>query len=210
MGVEAPPTTDFPNVLSITTNADPGGDTNHTHALPAISAGDRVIVQFVYDSSSAPVGPSGWILLNRASQSSHSSQWYYRDVDGSEGASITWTSASTVESVAVFHRIQAGTFDPSSAPAIAVFNLNTANIDPPILTPSWGAADNLWIVSCSREATTNVTSYPYPNGNVAERQDNSCAATCWQKQNVASLDPPAFAAASSANSTAATIAVRPA
>lgn len=209
----------YPTYLSATGSNFPTPATSHLVVMPAtVNAGDLLMMQIATIANGAVTTPSGWTLMSSVSLGAvQYVSWYYKVAAGTEGGTtVTVTVGLSCNAAALVHRIQAGTY--SGAPEIAnVATGNTANPDPPSLSPSWGSAATLWIAAFSgRNPGSGTSVYPFANGNTRSASgatsDNSqgIAASCWENNTTASRDPGTFTNASSSARQAHTVAVRPA
>jgi len=190
--------------------------------LPAtINNGDRVIIQYTTGNVTVTT-PAGWTLIGSNNNTGVSLSLYYRDCDGTEGGTtVSFAMSGGQRATVIVHRIQAGTFASGTAPS-ATFSTGASgtNPDPPSHSPAWGAADTLWIACYGQRNDQNSVSatFPFPDGNLHAKPSGSGAsynntASCWSKQNVASVDPGNFTNGvimSNSAWVAATMAVRPA
>lgn len=188
----------FP-AISATSQAttSPGARTSHVLTLPSgIVAGNLLIMVFCEEAVPDPAvtWPAGWTQISDSFTTTNKFQIRYRIADGSEGASITVTSPSW-QSAYVCYRITAwhGTTPPEVGTAVTNSS-GTAN--PPSLTPSWGAADTLWIAAASvvGSGIGGFTGYPasYGLSNLAVTSDNVRIGVAGRQLNAASDDPGTF------------------
>lgn len=86
--------------------------------------------------------------------------------------------------------------------------------NPPTLTPSWGAADTLWLVVAGASGAVTASAYPtnYTDGNDDATSSGTAAsiASARRALNAATEDPGTFTISASTNWVAQTLAVRPA
>ncbi len=208
----------FPAVAATNTSFN-GALTSHTLALPTgIASGDLLIAFFsAADAGSAITWPSGWTQLYSVLQSVNDvvrMSAAYRVAAGTEGASITVTTALAERSAHNSYRITGQQGTPVAATAAGD---DTAAANPPNLAPSWGAADTLWLAAygCSEPANptappTNYTDNININtGGTTGSHGNTASAR--RQLNAASEDPGAFTHATGGGIdwVAATIAVQP-
>lgn len=203
--------------LSLTASAFGADTTAHLVAMPAsVTAGDLLLMHFVNDGNATVSTPAGWTLLNSTlSGTQVRSGWYYKLAAGSEGGTTVDMVTSVAEHAAAqVHRIQAGTFDASAAPAIAVATGTSSTPNPPNLAPAWGEADTLWISAYGADDDDATTAWPYAEGQVytpsATGTVTCSAASCYLALRVASLDPGTFTMAASEEWVSATVAIKPA
>lgn len=157
--------------------------------------------------------PAGWTSLTNYSSGRRVFS-KYKIADGTE-VDFTATGLSDSQYESTTFRIT--NFDSTTAPEIAMTNGNTlgAGMDPPSITPSWGSANDLFIVvGTTAGGTCPVTGAPSgysglyadaTTGNVA------CIGTAYRNTTASSENPGEFTNGGSFNAYAAgTIAVKPA
>lgn len=216
----------FPTVTGTPTKAATASSTSHTVTLPAsIAAGELLMVFFTARFASTPktsgyTWPAGWTEIeDEAFDTSGNSAKMgvaYRIADGSEGGTnITVTTAAASEGAYIAFRINNwhGTTPPEKGTAVT--SSGGATPDPPNLAPSWGAADNLWIVFAARNIAGGSTLVAYP-ANYTSNQNDQASATlvrgnvATRALNAASENPGAFSFSSGQFEVVNTFAVRPA
>jgi hypothetical protein len=209
-----------------------GGDrdvngTNHTINLPDGSnvVGRRLIVFFGVDGDQASGDPgiswpAGWTEMFGVNESGLiycRAEARYRVIDGTEGFdgtddTITITTTLSEMSAHVSYLIEA--YGSELVEDQANSGGNTANPDPPSLTPSWGADDSLWIAGCCYDrGDRSVSDYPdnYSNGQ-SQRSNNSVGvgvATCEREYRATSDDPNTFTISSGQRCVVWTVALQP-
>lgn len=198
----------FPQVASITvtfTSVEP-----HLIAMPAtVNAGDLLYIAYANGHGTAPTPPAGWNLLATTPNGTRLSN-FYKIANGTEGGTNqSFIDGGGGDTSAQVYRITGwhGT-TPPEMPAGATGN--DTNPNPPSLTASWGAADNLWlaVMACAPGSVT-VSAYPssYTNGQ-DDGSGTFMVASARRELNTATENPGAF----TANSTlwvAQTVVVRP-
>lgn len=132
----------FPIVKSLTTqrfgNGFTSGGTTHVITLPTYAVGDLVILFYAsrQDDSSLP---AGWTVMSNSAYNWHVA--LYKVMDGSEGASVTITTASASNASVIKYVIENYVGVPEWAAS--------ATGNPPELTVSWGIKDTLWIAAAN-------------------------------------------------------------
>ena len=163
--------------------------------------------------------PSGWTVVDalRSNGSTNSTCCYYRDCDGTEGATITFVVASAISFSAACAKIPAGTFDTATAPALAQHQVTTAasNNNPNAVTPAWGSANDLILQWIGCNGNVTVTGSPSGYSTVASVISTTSTAAnrqrcgwCYRTVVTSSEDAGAWTNASSI-STAYSIAIKP-
>lgn len=214
----------FPSYLDATTTSFGSSGTTRAVNMPAtVSAGDLLIVQLGNDSGTAASvtvfnAPAGWQRFDNSTPPM-GAWWFYKKADGTEdGTTVNFVGSTAQNScVAICHRIQAGSWNEDAMPE-SVSNLQTANTapDPPSLTPTWGAANTLWLAAFFGEDNGAVTAYPYASGNTHVESNSgssadtySEAASCYTTSNTATLSPGTFTKTPNDDSVAFTVGIRP-
>ena len=90
----------------IATTSDAVGGTNMVVNLPAVyAAGDLVVVAIKLSANNTPGTPAGWTALQLGAQGSQGNGTYARIMDGTEGATLTITSAASATFAAIAVRV---------------------------------------------------------------------------------------------------------
>lgn len=201
----------FPTVAARAASQTSANVSNHTVSLPTgIQAGDLLLACLGFDNSGAtPITwPSGWTKIVDLTSGNTTFSVAWRKATGSEGTSISVTSSVACRSGHSVLRIT-GARDPTiQAPQIATATGSSATPDPPLLTPTGGTKDYLWIAAA--EARNNITAGPANYSNLNGGFDTVACKTAERSLTTSSEDPGTFTAATSVAWAAATIAVYPA
>lgn len=167
---------------TVTNTAFGTGATSHNVNMPAtVAAGDLLLAFICIPSNSITITtPSGWSVESEIAQASNASlraQWFSKVAAGTEGGTtVDFVTSSSIRMVAEVFKIFAGTYSASVARDYAVLsNGTTANPDPPSVTTSWGAANNLWIASLMRDREPTVSGYPSGYGDTTTINSNGGA-----------------------------------
>lgn len=205
--------TNFPIIEATNTYQTNSTPTSHAVNLPAsIQAGDLLLVVFRAGSTATASIPGDWSLLGSRNSTGVTYVWW-KEATGSEGATVTVTSDSSIRAAAISYRIS----NWSGTPEIAFTGSNTNN--PPSLSPSWGEADTLWIAGLTnRRSDSSVTGAPSDYSNLITISQTSSTLTSRSRVSTASRsftaasnDPEAFSTSGTINSPHSfTIAVEPA
>ncbi len=149
----------------------------------------------------------------------------HKTASGSESGTFTVTSASSFKSVNFLMRIPTGTWHGTTIPEVAaVVRATGAVADPGSLSPTWGAADTLWIAVGGQSETTTTGTPPVITASptnfsgdlivarVADAVGDITAGVGFRQNNAASEDSGTWTATNAlrGNGAATTIAVRPA
>lgn len=193
--------------------------TQNALTVPSHSAGDRMLALFASDSADAvSIGASSGLWTNFFSGISTTVcrlNFFYRDVAAS-GETLRIDTATAQGASWILYRINKGTFDPATAPAIGTISTGaSANPDPPSLTSPWGAEDILWIPVYSWDVGSAHSAYP---ANYSSNQQSSVwadaggegIAAATRELNASSENPGTGTIAASRVWIAQTIAIRPA
>lgn len=214
----APPVGAFPSVLAVTASQNTTASATHVIPLSAPSAGDLIIVLITLSSSGAVTPPAGTWGSDVQTQGVNTLHVFWKTATGSEGSTLTFTSADSRRRSSVAIRIASGTWS-----GIAVdFAPSTDSIpDPPSLNPGWGTEKILWIAAGSvPKDTVSFTAYPYASNQAAATNTAggigtsrpASIAVCTSENETSSENPGAFSLTGNGSSTdavGATIAVRP-
>lgn len=208
----------YPFVLSVTKTIDNTSGLSHTVTLPAFDPGDRLILLWGDNfNNSRSVTTGGWTEVLDVTTSSIFVA--FRDMDGSEGATITVTNTpDTTEVVHFIVRLRAGTFDGGYAPQ-ATHTLDGADpANPPSLSPSWGTEKAMWIAFCATDSTASPASMTSAPAGYRDYSDfgetgGTAAPDCMAGYgigfyNSGTQDPGAFAITAQSSWDSATIAVK--
>lgn len=209
----------FPQAPSITETFFASNTTSHLVAMPASTvAGNLLSCLFVNDGSATVTTPSGWALLFTQESGSNARLSVFTKVAvGDEGGTtVDFETSGSEQAAAQVYRITDWEGSLSGVEA----GTPVLNEDPPSLSPSWGAADTLWIAIASGDGggdSQTVSSYPtnYTNGTatVTDSGTSGTRANCFSARrelNASSEDPGVFEFGGSDNRTTNTIAIRPA
>lgn len=204
----------FPVVASVNANVS-AASTSQTVNLPAsISAGDLLIAFGVATSLCTYTWPAGWTeMWDPNSQTGFTGA--YRIADGSEGASITVTASVSFVTTYATLRITGAHASTPPEDGTPAMNVGTTTPNPPSVTASWGAEDNLWIaiMGSSSSAASNVTAYPTNfSDNQTAVDTGSGGLLGYATRNLANAtqDPGTFTQSAGTTCGAQTIVVRPA
>ena len=203
----------FPTVAALgITNTTPSS-TSHTCNYPAtVSAGQGLIFLGGCDGSGDTPSMSGPTALFSGTHSSHGSMVYWAEADGTEGGGTFTVSVGSSETVVVYCLAIDG-WDTGTPPEISSTDTGSdAAPNPPSITPSWPAEDNLYIVF----TTWNLSAVPVTfqvayadNRNDDEASGINGAAFATAEINGSPENPAAFGLNASQAHAAFTIAVRP-
>lgn len=210
-----------PTVVSVTTSRTNTPATSHTVTMPGTTAsGNLLLVTLMFNSDCTVTGPGGgWTKLSGSSASPGQSEVWAKIATGSDGASLSFSTSSTQAGAFQVIRISgnkggivSGTDYNLSISSAAT----TANPNPPSVTASWGAANNLFIVVAhTRGNNSTVSAYPtnYSSGsNIVTTNGGGGGASsgiAFRSLAAASDDPATFTLSGSEYGYAYTIVVRP-
>lgn len=185
-----------------------------------MSAGDIIFaIVSVCNAGTWTTIPTGWTKLaeQAGGGSVGETSVFYKIANGSEdGTTLTWvTSVATSATWQVF-RVK--NWHGTTPPEVTTTSGDSSSANPPNLTPSWGAADTLWLAIAGHAAasiaafTAAPTNYLGFDSNGASSGGAAVSiAVCYRQLNAASEDPGTFTAGGSNRWwTALTIAIRPA
>lgn len=139
--------------------------TTHLAVLPPdVKPGDLLIFISVLAKNSALDAGGGAVSLGfRTIGGVTALSVHYRIADGSEGTSLTFTSPSAASACGIVYRYRLGAysgtpeclFDPPA-------NNQYDSQNPPLLAPSWGAADCYWMAAACARFVTRVNQWSLP------------------------------------------------
>ena len=134
----------FPVIATTATSLQSVGTTSHVVTMPAsVASGDLLIIGFMHTTGTLTT-PTGWTLTaSLTSASAHQLTIFHRVSDGTEGASVTITSGSSVRTTHQAYRIT--TYQSVPEGAVSADNTNNQ----PSLSPTWGEDKTLWIAFLS-------------------------------------------------------------
>lgn len=191
--------------------------------LPASIASGDLLIALIEERNNATftaggATPTGWTALasQQGGGSAGNLRIWYRIADGTEGSSATWTASIT--STAVWQTYRITGWHGTTPPEVTTTNGDATAANPPSLTPSWGAADTLWLAIAGHTAASTAawsagpTSYSGFQNDGASSGGSACSlASTYRQLNASSEDPGAFTVSGSNRFwTSATIGIRPA
>lgn len=207
----------FPSSTSPTTTVFASSVTSMAVNLPAsISSGDLLIAHVGVRNAGTWTPPSGWTVLveqGGGGAVGETGVWY-KIATGSEGGSATWTAG--VATTAAWQVRKITSWHGTTAPEYASNNGDAVAVNPPSLTPSWGAADTLWLALVGSSANTmNFTGAPanftdLTSTTASSGGGASNAGSAIRQNNAASEDPGTFTVSQNRWWASVTVGVRPA
>lgn len=203
----------FPTVQERLTQEFSSDASTHTVNLPTtVNADELLLIIFFANENStfSPTTPTGWTDLEQALDS-NSLYWIsYKQAAGTEGGgSVDFDTGALSPASSILYRISG--WNSIEITASYDKDLNSTTADPPSLTPSYGAADTLWIASCVQlDAPNTVSSYPtnYTNGQESTHPEG-LNASAERELNATSEDPGTFTISAADHTLAHTLAVEP-
>lgn len=213
----------FPAIQgTATTNGTTATTTPVVNLPTGIVSGETLLVLIRVASAGVIDWPAGWTeLFDDASDASNDqTAAAYRKADGTEGATITLSSASA-KFAALAWRINAAADPTVTAPQFATLAVGTsANPNPGSLSPTGGAKDYLWLAvgGWEGEQTSPPGTFPASytlnqigaDSGIAGLVATNCrVAGAGRQLNAATEDPGTYTISASDDWTATTIAVHP-
>jgi hypothetical protein len=208
----------FPTVESITpTDFDLDGTTHNVTLPTPISAGDLLLALCAFDLTVTYTTPTGWHDFGEFHADDNPATRIFGliAVGTEDGAVVNFATDASERGGITVYRIS-GTHDVI-ADVVEFSGLDIASpIDPPSLTPSWGADDTLWIVAAanSSSSASSPTAAPASYGSFTAAGSlpltGGSDAAVWsahRQANTATENPAAF---TGGTGYAVTIAVQPA
>jgi hypothetical protein len=183
-----------------------------------LQSGDLILALLASDGNTLPVWPLGFVQRdgNTGAVSLH---WAKKLSGGTESGTFSVTlSASESGGWRVFRITNwGGTLGTDYTNGDATRDLGTfdtnANPNPGEHSPTWGAADTLWIAACGVDTSRTISVYPLTGRNTADVSGGSGGATlgvCTTESAVGFLDPGTFTISNSDDWSTSTTAIRPA
>lgn len=207
----------FPTVSE--TGYDGASSTSHTISLPSWSAGDLIIIAVNARMISVPAltwtmdgSTTKWSTLwSTVSYSNgHRGEGKYRVMQAGDASSVVVSLSTAKTLCATILLIPAASWHGTTAPEANVAATSgsspTSTFDTPAVTPSWGAADTLWLTVAAvynrtiNSIPTNYTGFSLRNSIYAAKRT----------LNASSEDPGNWGASSTTYWSVGLVAVRPA
>jgi len=217
----------FPVVVTTNESAVSTAGTSHAVTLPTgIGPGDLILILCDKGTPAASDWSfnalAGWTELLDENVTNGITMWY-RVSDGTEGATVTFTSAQAIRSAHTSYRISGHENPAIQAPQLSTVATGTsASPNATTCTPTGGAKDYLWITMFGQageqaddDTLTTVTPTGYSNPiektcGVAGTNLGGMIASAEQQLNAASQDASAWTSSDATAWRAYTIAVHPA
>ena len=193
--------------------------TSHTVSLPTPTQANDLLLMMVLTPDSTTLTVTGWSTYPPFTPSGGAltrNYIYLKEATGSDGSSVTITSdfSTLLEARAFLIRgRKTGLTTSEIAVATPATFADGTQPNSPALTPTWGAANNLWMVFGNRDAS-GLAMNSWPSGftlhhTVMNTHDTMFFA--FQQLNAATLDPTAFTlSATTGRACASLFAIRPA
>ena len=216
----------FPTISNLLTQTFSTAATAHGVTMPsAVDSGDLLLMLFTNDIAAAgttTTTPTGWSNVHGTAGVSNNQvrvNIYAKVADGTEdGASVDVPTSVAEEAAVHVYRIKSGEWSGTLAgvEASVASNANTSTPNPASLDPgAWGTENTLWIAYAGGSSFNSVTTYPSGfNGGVHSQSNTgtggATVSSAWQESASASVDPGSFTMNAANDSSAFTIAIRPA
>lgn len=211
-----------PTVQSTAEDATTTAGTSHVVTKPSgTTSGDLWLIVGATQVAATFDALAGWNELVDDSTSNVGTKALYRVCDGSEGSTVTFTSAASVKYAGVGYRITG--FSAVQAPQVSTQTAATSTTpNPGTVTPTGGTKDYLFIaffgqIGEEADDDTWVTGTPANYGNLSQKTSGTAGATttncqvgaAYRTASVSSEDPGTFTTAQSLAWRAYTVAVHP-
>jgi hypothetical protein len=215
----------FPVVQATATTGGSTAATNKVCNLPTgIASGDLLLLILRSAGADTHSTPTGWTLLflnNTADASDDTCSLWYRQADGTEGASVTVNGTASLKFASLAYRITGHENPATQAPQFATLVTGTSTLpDPGSLSPTGGAKDYLWLwlgawegeqTSPPAGTPTNYTDAIGASSLIAGVVTTNCrVASARRSLNAVSENPPSWTISASDDWTATVVAVHPA
>lgn len=208
--------------LSATPTLPGSSATSHAVNVPAVTAGDLLVMHVVNFWSVDIATPAGWTAIGTtwASGTRRSAVFYQIAPSTAAATTVTITLGGSGQLAAIVQQIENGTFALGTPPERATAQTTTTtNPDSPTLSPSWGSAETLWVSSTGYSngfGARTITVWPYVDGQTSAPSGGSGSSlpamgACYVITPAATEDPGAYTLSGSVNgSVSETLAIRPA
>lgn len=205
-----PQATNFPVVETTSTYISLSAASSHTVNLPSgITSGDLLLMVYTIDSDGLINSITDWTIIPNIMIDNVSAGFgfLYKVADGSEGATLEVPCDSVENLATVCLRI-------SGASGSVEYVVKTNNpADALEITPSWGAAANLWVVSYHfGQGNARVTSPPsgYTLAGATESTVDVETACAYKSSFSATENPPVATVINNFSGGTMTFAIEPA
>ena len=207
----------FPTVQSITAfTQDDGVSTTYAVTMPAtVDADDLLIIIMGTDRDTTATPPTGWTELQDFSSANSVSCHIFviKAVGNEDGGTADVVLLNNRAAAAQTYRITGWSGTLTDVEVGADTFANNANPNPPSLTATAGADDNLWIAVDAVDDVVTVDTAPTSYTNLTETSPGSvpdCGlGTARRELNAATEDPGTFTNSASDNWIANTIVIPP-
>jgi hypothetical protein len=208
----------FPVVSSVANSNDTANTLSRNATLPASIVAGNLIVAFIAadlaSSATTITMPAGW--TDKATQQFGSvvrCSVFARVADGTEGATVTITTSASEACAWHFYNISSWFGAAAGCEVGTPAAAGSTNPDPPSLTPSWGAADTLWLAGAGNDGNVAVTAGPASYTNfVNTRWANTagCGVSSARRELNTATENPGVFTMTTEQWVAHTVAIRPA
>jgi len=188
----------YPTVAAKANSTTDTASTSHSVSLPAnIDEGDLLLIFIATDGGNTISNWNGFSELANGSRDTHCSLSIgYKWASGSEGASITITTANSEHASHMSWRITGA--DSEQNPEVSSVATGADSYpNASSLAPTGGAKDYLWIVVEGNDAVDTAIVFPLSDNNLGQDSgggstDGCSLGICSDDLNQSSLDPDAF------------------
>lgn len=207
----------FPSATAATATTFAVSVTSMDVNMPAsIASGDLLIAHVGVRNAGNWSPPSGWttLIAQAGGGSVGETGVWYKIASGSEGSVQQWVTNTPTTAAWQVRKITS--WHGTTPPEYAAVSGDAASVNPPSVTPSWGAADTLFLALVGSSANTmsftgaptNYTSLATTTASTGGGASNAGSAT--RQLNASSDDPGTFTTSTNRWWAAITVAVRPA
>jgi hypothetical protein len=202
----------FPTTANPLTSTESTATTSHEVPVHGdVVEGDLLIVLLATDVTAEFVSLSGFTTL----YTDFHLHVFAKIAAGDEVSPLLAASSEASQSAVHVYRVNAGTWSGVLSEAEGVHLVGANGLNPPEVTPAWGAQDTLWIAGMGCDDDEIVSGFPtdfigtaYLRSTVGGGGECTVA-SCRRQLNAASLDPGAFAIGTSEVAFSVTIAISP-
>lgn len=185
-----------------------------------VNNGDLLIAVVEVRNAGTWTKPSGWNDITTISQLGGGSvgklNGFYKIADGTEGGgTATWTASTGT--TGIWQVLRVTDWHGTTPPEALTASGDASSANPPSLTPSWGAEDNLYLVIAGHAAASTAAFTAAPTNYLGFQNDGASSggaavsiASAYRQLAASPEDPGVFTAGGSNRWWAsATIAIRP-
>lgn len=182
----------YPSVSATTTYSGTSATNPHVVTLPTYAAGDRILLigsTVNANNVTTATTSSGNFTIARGN---NDIIVLYKDMNGSEGSSVTITFQGSERLAATLYTISAGTFSNQAVAVATIASGTSTTPNPPSVITPWNEK-SLVFAFAQNDGSRTFSNPPYPNGFLtANNGSANRAASCYGPENSDTFDPGTF------------------